>query len=83
MAGILQPPFFGADLPRYMDFGSLGFVVGHEMTHGFDDMGRRFDHTGRVSDWWDEETTKNFMNKAQCFVSQYSKYTEKTVGLKV
>lgn len=80
---MLQPPFFNADLLKYMAYGSLGFIAGHEMIHGFYDFGRRFDINGRVADWWDQETIKNFSNKTKCFVAQYPRFTEKSVGLKV
>ena len=53
-AGILQPPFFDADADEAFNLGSIGAVIGHEITHGFDDEGRRFDATGRRVDWWTE-----------------------------
>lgn len=66
-----------------MNLGSIGYVVGHEMTHGFDDVGRNFDQSGSMRDWWDPQTKVKFINKAMCVVDQYSNYTEKSVGLKV
>ena len=55
-AGILQPPFFKGSLPRYFNYGAMGMVIGHEITHGFDDIGRQYDGTGSISPWWSEET---------------------------
>jgi len=73
-AGILQPPFFGGDWPRYLNFGAIGMVIGHEITHGFDDQGRQYDGTGSQSPWWSEETIQNFAGEAQCFIDQYEGY---------
>jgi len=74
-AGILQPPFFGSGWPRYLDYGAMGMVIGHEITHGFDDQGRQYDGTGSIAPWWSEETIAAFVEKAQCFVDQYGNYT--------
>lgn len=79
----MQLPFFDADLPKYFNYGSIGHVVGHEITHAFDDVGRRFDKNGRIRDWWDLETKTQFLSKTSCMVDQYSRYTEKAVGLQV
>jgi putative endopeptidase len=71
-AGILQPPFFdrkGDDAPNY---GGVGAVIGHEMTHGFDDMGRQFDAKGNLRDWWTETDSKAFDERAECFVDEYN-----------
>jgi putative endopeptidase len=71
-AGILQPPFFdrkGDDAPNY---GGVGAVIGHEMTHGFDDEGRQFDAKGNLRDWWTEQDSKAFVERAQCFVDEYN-----------
>ena len=73
-AGILQPPFFdwkGDDGPNY---GGIGAVIGHELTHGFDDQGRQFDAKGNLSDWWTAEDSKAFNERAQCFVDQYNQF---------
>merc|ERR1719464_237421 len=74
-AGILQAPFFKGGWPRYLNYGAMGMVIGHEITHGFDDQGRQYDGTGSLAPWWSEETIANFGGKAQCFIDQYSNYT--------
>jgi len=74
-AGILQPPFFKAGWPRYLDYGGIGMVIGHEITHGFDDQGRQYDGTGSVAPWWSDQTVQAFVEKAQCFIDQYGNYT--------
>jgi endothelin-converting enzyme len=74
-AGIMQPPYFSGELPEYVSYGSFGAIAGHELTHGFDDNGAKYDETGKLRDWWDNTTTANFDKKTQCFGDQYSKYT--------
>merc|ERR1712121_596859 len=74
-AGILQPPFFKGGWPRYLNFGAIGMVIGHEITHGFDDQGRQYDGTGNASPWWSDETIQAFSGEAQCFIDQYENYT--------
>ncbi|KAL1923863.1 uncharacterized protein VTP21DRAFT_6898 [Calcarisporiella thermophila] len=74
-SGIAQPPYFHVELPSYINYGAIGTVIGHEFTHGFDNMGRKYDGQGAVRDWWSEEASHNFEKKAQCFVDQYSKFT--------
>jgi putative endopeptidase len=73
-AGILQPPFFYKDLDDPVNYGAIGVVIGHEITHGFDDQGRQFDADGNLKDWWTEADGKAFQEKAQCFVDQYGGY---------
>ncbi|KAG0173553.1 hypothetical protein DFQ28_007969 [Apophysomyces sp. BC1034] len=74
-AGILQHPFFSKDYPEYLNYGGIGSVIGHELTHGFDNSGRQFDADGRLVQWWTNETAQSFDEKAQCFVKQYSEFT--------
>merc|ERR1712013_477893 len=74
-AGILQPPFFKGGWPRYLNYGAIGMVIGHEITHGFDDQGRQYDGTGSASPWWSQETIEAFAVQAQCFIDQYGNYT--------
>jgi len=73
-AGILQPPFFYERCPMYLNFGGIGMVIGHEISHGFDNSGRQFDKDGSLKLWWTNETLENFNNKKQCFIDQYSQY---------
>ncbi len=71
-AGILQPPFYYGGGDRPTNFGAAGAVVGHELTHGFDDPGRKYDARGNLHDWWKPEDAKNFESRAQCLVDEYS-----------
>jgi putative endopeptidase len=73
-AGILQPPFFDAKLDDAVNYGGIGAVIGHELTHGFDDSGRRFDGKGNLRDWWTAEDGKAFEQRAECVDKQYSQY---------
>ncbi|XP_069975809.1 neprilysin-2-like isoform X2 [Penaeus vannamei] len=80
-AGILQGVFFEAERPKYMNFGAIGYVIGHEITHGFDDSGRQFDEKGDLRDWWEKETKDKFLEKAKCIIYQYGNYTAKEVNM--
>ncbi|KAI5630566.1 VLP3p-2, transcript variant X2 [Venturia canescens] len=82
-AGILQGAFFDNDRPKYMNYGAIGFVIGHEITHGFDDQGRQFDKNGNLVDWWESSTKENYLERASCIVNQYANYTVEEVGLKL
>jgi putative endopeptidase len=73
-AGILQPPFFDPDADDASNYGAMGAVIGHEMTHGFDDQGRKFDAQGNLRDWWTPEDQKNFNARAQCVKKQFESY---------
>jgi putative endopeptidase len=71
-AGILQPPFFHRDFPKAMNFGAMGMVMGHELTHGFDDSGRKFDGDGVKREWWAPAVATKFEAEAQCIDETYS-----------
>jgi putative endopeptidase len=73
-AGILQPPFYSVDAAIPVNMGGMGVVVGHELTHGFDDQGAQYDKDGNLKDWWQPETEKQFKQRTQCVIDQYSKY---------
>jgi putative endopeptidase len=73
-AGILQPPFFDKTADDAYNYGAIGGVIGHEITHGFDDQGRKYDAKGNLTNWWTEEDGKRFTEKAQCLVDQYGNY---------
>ena len=73
-AGILQAPFFDKQMDDAVNFGAVGSVIGHEMTHGFDDFGRRFAANGNLTDWWKPEDAKEFEQRAQCIADQYAGY---------
>ena len=66
-----------------MNYGAIGAVIGHEMTHGFDNNGRRFDEDGRQRDWWSMETSQAFTTHAQCFITQYGKIHDPFADLNV
>jgi putative endopeptidase len=73
-AGILQPPFFNRAAVKPVNYGAIGMVMGHELTHGFDDEGRQFDAKGNLRDWWSPPVGKEFDTRAQCVVDQYNGY---------
>ncbi len=74
-AGILQPPFFDFKADDAVNYGAIGAVIGHEMTHGFDDQGRQYDYQGNLKDWWTKEDAIKFKEKADRVVRQFSSYT--------
>jgi putative endopeptidase len=74
-AGILQPPFFDPNADDAVNYGALGAVIGHEMTHGFDDSGRQFDAQGILRDWWTPEDASKYKAAAQLVVDQFNGYT--------
>jgi putative endopeptidase len=71
-AGILQPPFFDNSMDDPVNLGGIGLVIGHELTHGFDDEGRKFDAKGNLRDWWTEKDAKAFEQRAACIDKEYS-----------
>jgi putative endopeptidase len=74
-AGILQPPFYDADGDLAANYGGIGAVMGHEMTHGFDDQGRHFDVNGNLTDWWTAADAAAFEGRAACMVKEYGGFT--------
>lgn len=73
-AGILQPPFFYKDADDAVNYGAIGVVIGHEMTHGFDDQGRQYDKDGNLKDWWTEEDAKKFKERTEVLVKQFDSF---------
>lgn len=73
--GILQPPYYDPKAPASVNYGAIGAVIGHEITHGFDDQGSQFDAKGNLHDWWKPEDAKKFHAATQCIVNQFSQYT--------
>lgn len=74
-AGILQPPFFDRTMDDAINFGGIGAVIGHELTHGFDDQGRKFDGQGNLKDWWTDQDAAEFEKRAACIEKEYSGFT--------
>jgi putative endopeptidase len=73
-AGILQPPFFDKNMDDAVNFGGIGLVIGHELTHGFDDEGRKYDPQGNLHDWWTEQDGKEFEKRVSCVADEYSNF---------
>ena len=80
-AGILQPPYFDLTADDALNYGAIGAVIGHEMSHGFDDQGRKFDLQGNLKDWWTEVDAKNYTERANCVEQQFSNFRVEEVGL--
>jgi len=74
-AGILRPPFFSSSDPEYLNYGAIGAVIGHEMTHAFDNTGKDFDAKGNLRNWWTNSTVSEFNKLTQCFIDQYGSFT--------
>ncbi len=74
-AGILQPPFFYLDGDDAVNYGAIGVVIGHEMTHGFDDKGRLYDKDGNLNTWWTDEDSERFTKRADVLVNQFNNFT--------
>ncbi|HEY4712975.1 MAG TPA: M13 family metallopeptidase, partial [Aquirhabdus sp.] len=74
-AAILQPPFFNADADDAVNYGGIGAVIGHEISHGFDDQGSQFDEVGNLRNWWTKEDHKNFAAKTKALIAQYNAYS--------
>ncbi|XP_025078019.1 LOW QUALITY PROTEIN: neprilysin-4-like [Pomacea canaliculata] len=82
-AGILQPPFYSKTYPKSLNYGGIGVVIGHEITHGFDDRGRQYDKFGNLQQWWDDEAIGKFKTRAQCIINQYGNFTVPEAGMKI
>ncbi|RZC41734.1 membrane metallo-endopeptidase-like 1, partial [Asbolus verrucosus] len=80
-ASLLQDVFFDNNRPQYMNYGAIGYIIGHEITHGFDDEGRQFDKDGNLVDWWQSKTKEAFDAKAQCIIDQYGNITVPGINL--
>jgi predicted metalloendopeptidase len=73
-AGILQKPFYHYSFPKSLIFGAMGSIIGHELTHAFDNNGRRFDKNGNMFDWWSNKSSEEFDNRTKCFLQQYDDF---------
>jgi putative endopeptidase len=73
-AGILQPPFFDMTMDDAVNYGGIGVVIGHEMTHGYDDQGRKYDADGNLNDWWTKADAEAFDKRAQLVVDEYNQF---------
>ncbi|XP_035475542.2 phosphate-regulating neutral endopeptidase PHEX [Scophthalmus maximus] len=83
-AGELQKPFFwGREYPRSLSYGAIGVIVGHELTHGFDNNGRKYDKNGNLDQWWSNSSITAFNEKTQCMIDQYNDYHWEEAGLNV
>ena len=80
-ARILQPPYFDLNADDAVNYGAIGGVIGHELSHGFDDQGRKFDMKGNMADWWTAEDAKNYLQRATCVEEQFSAFRAEEVGL--
>ncbi|XP_031550822.1 endothelin-converting enzyme 1-like [Actinia tenebrosa] len=80
-AGILQKPFFSETYTNSLNFGGIGSIIGHEMTHGFDNLGRTYNQKGNLKKWWSNSSIENFERLAKCFVDQYSNFTYEGTNL--
>ncbi|XP_043465931.1 neprilysin-2-like [Leptopilina heterotoma] len=75
----MQGIFVNQTRPQYMNYGSFGFIIGHELTHAFDNDSRKYDGEGYLMDWWEPEADKEFLSKSECLVHQYGNYTVEEV----
>ncbi|XP_030071979.1 neprilysin [Microcaecilia unicolor] len=79
-AGVLQIPFFSVSQPKSLNYGGIGMVIGHEITHGFDDYGRNFNENGDLIDWWTQGSAKLFKELSQCMINQYGNFSWDLAG---
>lgn len=83
IAAMLQGHFYSSERPAYMNYGSIGYVIGHEMTHAFDDLGRLYDAQGNLVDWFGEQTKKAFVEKKACIIEQYGNYSDESIKMNI
>ncbi|KAF7990966.1 hypothetical protein HCN44_000771 [Aphidius gifuensis] len=76
-----ESELFDSEQPNYINYGAMGYIIGHEITHGFDNKGRKYDADGHDNDTWTATSIQNFNNKSKCIIEQYSNYTVKELGL--
>ena len=76
-------PIFNPNVPKYLNYGAIGSTIGHELTHGFEGLGRLFDDIGNFKNWWTPEANKKFKEKAQCMILQYGNYTVGQINMTV
>ncbi|KAK6104828.1 Peptidase M13 family protein [Brugia pahangi] len=82
-AGILKPPFFSGTYPKMVNYGAIGAVIGHEVTHGFDDQGSQYDKDGNLLNWWNVDSYNGFAKRKECIINQYSSYVVPNTDYKV
>lgn len=83
-AGILQPPYYHKDYPRSLNYGGIGTLIGHEITHGFDDRGRQYNKEGELHEWWSKRSVDKFKDLQTCFINQYGNFSSPEAdGMKV
>ncbi|XP_034404954.1 endothelin-converting enzyme-like 1 [Cyclopterus lumpus] len=82
-AGILQPTLYNPEFPQSLNYGGIGAIIGHELTHGYDDWGGQYDRHGNLKQWWTEDSYRKFQKKAECIVKLYDNFTvyNQRVGL--
>uniref|UniRef100_A0A0R3RHK8 Neprilysin-2 n=1 Tax=Elaeophora elaphi TaxID=1147741 RepID=A0A0R3RHK8_9BILA len=82
-AGILKPPFFSGAYPKMVNYGAIGAVIGHEVTHGFDDQGSQYDKEGNLLNWWNADSYNGFAKRKECIINQYNSYVVPNTDYKV
>lgn len=75
--------FFSPERPQFMNYGIMGSIIGHEITHSLDDEGRQFDLDGNLAEWWDPQTKDTFLKRVQCIIEQYDNYTDHHTNMTV
>ncbi|XP_056008962.1 neprilysin-4-like [Ostrea edulis] len=79
-AGILQSPYYNKDYPRSLNYGGIGTLIGHEITHGFDDRGRQYNKNGELHEWWSQKSVEKFKDLQSCFIKQYGNFSYPEAG---